>query len=47
MLSEGQDIVATSKIMGHSTTQITANTYSHVLDAHKKKASNVINKALE
>ncbi len=36
-LEEGIDIVSVSKLLGHSDTKVTANTYSHLLPEHQKK----------
>ena len=36
-LEAGIDIVSVSKLLGHSDTKVTANTYSHLLPEHQKK----------
>jgi len=38
MLSNGADLAAVSKLMGHSTVKMTADVYYHYLEGEKEKA---------
>ena len=40
MLANGADLMAVSKLLGHSTTTMTVNQYYHLLDGEKRKAIN-------
>lgn len=42
LLQQGVDIKTISDILGHSTIKITADTYTHVLDEGKKRATDII-----
>jgi len=41
-LSEGADLKAVSKVLGHSSTKMTADTYYHLLQEEKQRAVNLI-----
>jgi len=46
MISQGVDIVTVSKMLGHTKTSMTTDTYAHIIEENKAKASECIADAI-
>jgi integrase len=47
MIASGVDVVTVSRMLGHSSTKITLDVYSHQIDEAKNKAANVLNNVIK